>query len=84
MEFQNKIELGIYIKGFKKSNFTQKRVTVMKNHLNSNIYGTFYITKDINYQLKNPLETRTAPIFEINIRKFMKNSRISRNANCLI
>jgi hypothetical protein len=62
----------------------QKRVMVMKNHLNSNIYETFYIMKDINYQLKNPLETRKAPMFEIKIRRFMNNSKISRNGNYLI
>lgn len=53
----------------------------MKNHLNSSIYESFYIMKDINYQLKNPLETKKAPSFEINIRNFMKKSKISRKSN---
>lgn len=53
----------------------------MKNHLNSKIYETFYVMKDINYQLKNPLDTRRAHSFEINIRKFMNKSKISRNSN---
>ena len=40
----------------------------MKNHINEVAYDTFYITKDINYQLNNPLDTRRAPKFEFNIR----------------
>ena len=84
MEFQNKIKLGIYIKAYKNQISAEKGAKVMKNHLNSKIYDTFYITKDINYQLNNPLDTRRAPTFEIRIRKFMNNSKITRNGNYLI
>lgn len=51
----------------------------MKNHISAGIYDTFYVMKDINYRLNNPLDTKSAPDFEINIRGFVKNSRISRN-----
>ncbi len=52
----------------------------MKNHINAVAYDTFYITKDINYQLNNPLDTRRAPKFEFNILRFMTKSKISRNS----
>ena len=52
----------------------------MKSHTNSNIYNTFYIMKDINYQFNNPLDTRKALRFDLNIRRYVKNSKISRNS----
>ncbi|MBQ8018429.1 MAG: hypothetical protein IJ258_10055 [Methanobrevibacter sp.] len=52
----------------------------MKIHLNSHIYDTFYIMKNINYQLNNPLDTKNAPKQELNIKKPWKNPKISRNS----
>ncbi|MEE3490095.1 MAG: hypothetical protein VZR10_04460 [Methanobrevibacter sp.] len=40
----------------------------MKIHLNVGIYQTFYIMRDVNYKLNNPLETRKASSAEINLR----------------
>nr|WP_294999139.1 hypothetical protein [uncultured Methanobrevibacter sp.] len=37
------------------------------------------MTKDINYQLNNPLDTRKASRFEINIKGYTEGSKISRN-----
>ena len=51
----------------------------MKSHISAGIYDTFYVMKDISYRLNNPLDTKSAPAFEINIRRFVRNSRISRN-----
>lgn len=56
----------------------------MKNHIDAGAYDTFYITKDINYQLNNPLDTRRAPRFELNIRRFMRKSKVSRNSKIKI
>lgn len=53
----------------------------MKRHINSHIYNTFYIMKDINYLLNNPLDTRNASRFDMNIRRYIKDSKISRNSN---
>lgn len=52
----------------------------MKMHLNTIIYDTFYMMKDINYKLNNPLETKKAKIVEINLRRMGKRSRISRTS----
>lgn len=51
----------------------------MKNHMNACIYETFYIMRDISYRLNNPLDTKRASKSEINIQRYMKNSKISRN-----
>ncbi len=51
----------------------------MKNHVSAYAYNTFYMTKDINYQLNNPLDTRKASRFEINIKGYTEGSKISRN-----
>ncbi len=70
----------MYIKFFKKLDFNKKLVRIMKNHINAAAYETFYITKDINYQFNNPLDTRRAPRFELNIKRYMGKSKISRNS----
>lgn len=56
----------------------------MKNHINAGIYESFYIMKDINYRLNNPLDTKKATIFEINIKRFLFKSKISRNSHAKI
>ncbi|MEE1335559.1 hypothetical protein [Methanobrevibacter sp.] len=53
----------------------------MRNHINANIYGTFYIMKDINYQLNNPLDTKKAQKSDINIRRVNGKSKITRKGN---
>jgi hypothetical protein len=55
-------------------------VKIMKNHINASAYESFYITKDISYQFNNPLDTRRAPRFELNIKRYGGNSKISRNS----
>jgi len=55
-------------------------VVAMKNHISGSIYDTFYIMKDINYQLNNPLDTKKAPKFDLNILRFKSKSKISRNS----
>jgi len=52
----------------------------MKIHINPYMYDTFYIMKNINYQLNNPLDTKKAPMHDLNIRKPWANPKISRNS----
>jgi hypothetical protein len=40
----------------------------------------FYIMKNINYLLNNPLDTKKAPMHELNLKKPWKNPKISRNS----
>lgn len=52
----------------------------MKIHLNCAIYDTTFMTKDINYLLNNPLDTRKAQNVEISIRRMWDKPKISRNS----
>ena len=54
----------------------------MKNHMNSKVYDTFYIMKDINYRLNNPLDTRKAAMCEMRIKKSWFKPKISWNSIC--